>query len=327
MLLVKRKMLPGAQLIRARGLYLVVEARNQDPAPSVLQLRDDMRERNERIGRRAAIHPGMKIDPGAARLDLGIDHAAQTDTKCRQLRREHLGVGYQREVGLEPVCMGAQELRKCLAAYLLLAFEDDPDVQGQLATRGRQQRLKRFQMHVHLALVVDRAAGIEVAAALGRLKGGREPLVERVRRLNIIVPVAKAGGRAVRMEPVSVHQRVPAGRRLDQLDMFHADAPEFGRERVCSRAHIFLVLGQRRHRGDAQQRLQLVDEALGVLAGIRNCCGHLISFMLQYRMPQYRGTDGSPSVDHASMPPLSDCTRSKPWLRSHTATFSERTPW
>src|SRR5580704_6302677 len=42
---------------------------------------------------------------------------------------------------------------------------------------------------------------------------------------------------------------------------------------------------------------------------------------------QYLGSVGSMSADQASMPPRRDWVFSKPWLRSQTATFMERTPW
>jgi hypothetical protein len=48
----------------------------------------------------------------------------------------------------------------------------------------------------HLAFVVDRAAGVEVAVALGGLEGRREPFVERVGRLHIVVAVDEHGGLA-----------------------------------------------------------------------------------------------------------------------------------
>ena len=58
-------------------------------------------DRDEGVGRRAAVHAGVKIGFGAADFDLGVDHAAQADAEGGQAGREELGVGDKREVGLE----------------------------------------------------------------------------------------------------------------------------------------------------------------------------------------------------------------------------------
>jgi len=47
-----------------------------------------------------------------------------------------------------------------------------------------------FDVHVHLAFVVAGAASIEISVALGGFKRRRVPQIQRVRRLNVIVPVA-----------------------------------------------------------------------------------------------------------------------------------------
>ena len=67
----------------------------------VFEFGDDVREGDERIGRRAAVHAGVQIGLCAAHLELGVDHAAQSDAKRRQAGRKHIGVGDKREVGLE----------------------------------------------------------------------------------------------------------------------------------------------------------------------------------------------------------------------------------
>ena len=67
----------------------------------VFEFGDDLRQRDKRIGRRAAIHAGVQIGLCAAHFELGVDHAAQADAKRRQAGRKQLGVGDQREVGLQ----------------------------------------------------------------------------------------------------------------------------------------------------------------------------------------------------------------------------------
>ena len=64
---------------------------------------------------------------------------------------------------------------------------------GSLLVTCFEKRLESLDVHVHLALVVDSSAGIEIAVALGGLEGRRLPLVEWIGRLDIVVSIAEAG--------------------------------------------------------------------------------------------------------------------------------------
>ena len=57
------------------------------------------------------------------------------------------------------------------AAHFLFAFHQEFHVHRQRAIH-RTQGFDGLDVHVHLALVVHRAAGVEVAVALGGLEGG-----------------------------------------------------------------------------------------------------------------------------------------------------------
>ncbi len=141
-----------------------------------------------------------------------------------------------RSAGLEATYFG-----NSLPADFFFAFEKHAHVQGQLAVGG-QQRLQRLDLRPHLALVVDRAARVEVAVALGGLEGRREPLVERIGGLHIVVAVEEHGGLAGGVQPVGVDQRMAVG--FNQPDILHADAGQFGGQqlggaggnRPCARA-------------------------------------------------------------------------------------------
>jgi hypothetical protein len=119
-----------------------------------------------------------------------------------------------------------------------------------------------------LALVVDRASSVEVSIALRRLERRCEPLVERVRRLNIVVTVDEHGRLAGSMEPVSVDQRMPFG--LNELRMLHSDALQVGKQRLGGFAAVGRVLGQRGDGGNAQQSLQIIEITGSVLACVVN---------------------------------------------------------
>ena len=82
-----------------------------------------------------------------------------------------------------------------------------------------------FDLHPQLAFVVDRSPRIKIVIALGRLKGRRDPLVQGIGRLHIIMGITKGGGFSRSVQPVGINQRVAFGRK--NLDVLHADAPQF----------------------------------------------------------------------------------------------------
>jgi hypothetical protein len=121
-------------------------------------------------------------------------------------------------------------------------------------------------VHVHLAFIVDRSAGVEIAVALGRLERRRFPLVEGIGRLDIVVSVAQAGGLAGCVEPVGINERVTGGG--DDLDVLHTDAGQFFGERLGGGKDVRLVLGKRGYGGDAEEGLEFVEEPGIVAAGV-----------------------------------------------------------
>ena len=122
---------------------------------------------------------------------------------------------------LELVLVGADEVVEVDAADFFFAFEDELDVHRQPAVL-LQVRFDRLEVHEHLALVVGRAARVDLAVADGRLERRRLPEVERIDRLHVVVAVEEDRRRARRAEPVAVDDRI--ARRLDQPDVLQADA-------------------------------------------------------------------------------------------------------
>ncbi len=101
LLFVEGQALPGGEFLGAGRDDVVVEAGDENVAVFVFEFGDDLRQRDEGIGRRAAVHAGVQIGICAAHLELGVDHAAQADAKGRQAGREQLRVGDEREIGFE----------------------------------------------------------------------------------------------------------------------------------------------------------------------------------------------------------------------------------
>ena len=92
--------------------------------------------------------------------------------------------------------VGLEELDDRVAAGLLLAVAAEADVDRQLA--GPRELARGGEQHVELALVVDRAAPVEVAVADLGLERIALPELERVGRLHVEVAVAEDGRRARR---------------------------------------------------------------------------------------------------------------------------------
>ena len=147
-------------------------------------------------------------------------------------------------------------------ADFLFAFEDDLDVDRQPAVL-LQVRLDRLEVHEHLALVVGRAARVDLAVADRRLERRRLPQVERIDRLHVVVAVEQDRRRALGAEPVAVDDRDArasrsAGRSAGRCaaSRRRSTRRSAGRPPACSR--------QRADAGDGEVGLQLVDVAVAV---------------------------------------------------------------
>ena len=158
-----------------------------------------------------------------------------------------------------------------LAAHFFFAFDQHADVDGQLAVAGLEQRLKCLELHPELALVVDRAARVDVLIALGRLEWRSVPLVQRLGRLHVIVRIAQRRRLARGVQPVGVNQRMALGG--NDLDILEADALQIVGHHLGGLADIVFVLFGGADAGDAKQIFQLVEKALLVLACVGNGCG------------------------------------------------------
>ena len=123
---------------------------------------------NSGFGRGAAVHAGVQIGLRALGFDLGVNQSAQADAQRRHIGREQLGVGDQREVGLQLPGGGVllDVLLDALAAHFFFALDEHADVDGQLAVAALEQRLEGLELHPELAFVVDGAARVDVLIAL-----------------------------------------------------------------------------------------------------------------------------------------------------------------
>src|SRR5438477_13093702 len=116
--------------------------------------------------------------------------------------------------------MARHECGEMRRAALLLAVVQHADPKRELAHRGAV-RVDRLEARHQIALVVGNAAAVEKAVALRRLEGWRLPLVERIRRLHVVVVINKKG--AIAATGLADDCR----RSAVDTQRFRGDAPRF----------------------------------------------------------------------------------------------------
>src|SRR5262249_38268614 len=114
-----------------------------------------------------------------------------------------------------------------------------------------------------LAFVVHRTARVDILVTLGGLKGRRSPLVERIRRLDVVMRVTQHRRLVWCVQPVGIDQRMSLGG--DDLHVFHTSGAQAASDELSSATNVIFVLGRGAHAGNAEQVFQLAQESLLVL--------------------------------------------------------------
>ncbi|MEJ7666445.1 MAG: hypothetical protein WKG07_46485 [Hymenobacter sp.] len=144
--------------------------------------------------------------------------------------------------------MSLDEVVEVGAADLLFALDQELHVDRQVAVL-LQMRLNRLEVHEDLALVVGRAARVDLAVANRRLERRGRPQVKRIDRLHIVVAVEQDGRRARRSEPLAIDDRMP--RCFLEARILESDALEFFGGPFGCLADVTFVF---RKRADARDR-------------------------------------------------------------------------
>ena len=174
-------------------------------------------------------------------------------------------------------------MRNYLSSHFLIAFKQDADIQWERAVGG-EQGFEGLDLRPYLPLVVSRSPCVEIAVALGGLEGGREPLVEGIGRLHIVVTIDEHCWLSGGVQPIGIDQRMAFA--LNQAPILQADALQFGEQRFGGLAAIVLVRGIRGDGRNAQQGLQFIEKTRVVLAG--KCNGGRRHELLPSRIRQMR---------------------------------------
>ena len=173
---------------------------------------------------------------------------------------DHVGVEDDRRV--RPALVGSEEVDDRVAADLLLAVAADTDVDRKLA--GLRELAGAREERIELALVVDRAAPVEIPVADLGLERIALPELERCGRLDVEMAVEKHGRGVAAVRGADLADRERVALPVDHLRLAAGVAHEV--RDPAGGAHD--VAGVRRvgaHRRDAEKIRQLVEPRMGHL--------------------------------------------------------------
>src|SRR5262249_44538953 len=161
---------------------------NLDPSAAVFHLRQHTGQYERRVGDRSAERAGMEVRLGPAHVELKIGEAAKAVADRWNTAVEHRGIGNDDDVRSEIAFVGSYDVVEMAAAHLFLAFDEDPYVQRQAAGL-LHVRFDRLDVHEDLALVVRRAARINLSVANAGFKRRGRPQIQWIDGLHVVVTV------------------------------------------------------------------------------------------------------------------------------------------
>ena len=221
----------------------------------VVQGGEQSRERRDRIRDRAAENARVQIHFGAGHFHFECGDAAQTVAQCRHALRDHAGIGDDRDIALQRVAIIRQKFRQITAADFLFAFDNEVEIHGQVAVL-LHRFLNAEDVRQNLTLVIRRAAGKHVAVFQDRLERRRFPELERIGRLNIVMPVDHHGAPARLLFVSRPDDGMPGGR--DEL-RFEPDGLQLLHQPLRATVYLFLVLIVGRNAGEPEERIIIVE--------------------------------------------------------------------
>src|SRR3989442_11526214 len=248
---------PGNELRPAGALHGGVQPGDVDLAVRPLQPAEQAQQLLVRVRRRSAELARMEVGLRRADGDLGITEAPQRGVDRRPAGSRVGHVGDEDSVRARALGLASQQIEQHPAPVLLLTLDEKPEVHGRAC-----RRLDRLQQAEDLPLVVGGAAREQPAVAHARLEWRRGPLVERIGRLYVVVPVEEQRRRAGHLGPDAPHDGMRATR--EELHLAAPQSPQLRRDPFRGGAAVGAVRGKRRNRRDAQKIRELLQQAICV---------------------------------------------------------------
>ena len=262
LLLVERQALPRLPLRLGGLLDRLVELGHLDLAVLVLELAQDADQRLQRVGRDAAVRSRVQVAVQRPDGDLGVADPPERRVHRGDARRIKRRIADERRIGVGALGLDAEQVAQHLPAALLLALDDEVDVERRHAV-GIARGLVGLEQAVDLALVVGGAAAVEAPLAHGGVERRRLPLLERIGRLDVIVPVDEQRGLPRHPRALRPHDGMSFS--LDEVHHGAAQAAELVHQPHGGAPAVGRMGRERTHARDRKELGQLGEHA-GLLA-------------------------------------------------------------
>ena len=244
----------------------VIETGQSHTPSFIVHFGDQFGQHLGRIMNHTAIQPGVQVCPGSGDIDLEISQPAQAVGDGGHIDAHHTGIRIEGNIRLEQLRMFFEERLEILGADLLLAFEQELDIDRQLPA-APHQRFDRMEGGKHLSFHIGGAAPEQQLAAHLRLERSGLPELERIGGLDIIMSIDQHGRRARLLQVFAIDNRMPAvgGHDFHILD---AESPQVGGHPFGGAQDFMVIQGIRRNGRDLQRLCQIGQESILVLLGI-----------------------------------------------------------
>ncbi len=194
----------------------------------------------------------MDVGVRPVQVDLGVREAAHTGADGRRGLGPHTGVRDDDDIGRQPVGLAADQPGEVRRAGLLLALDQQLEVDGRRGAAGGGQVGPHPEgVEEDLALVVGGAPGVQPVADHGRLERVGRPAVLTGGGLHVVVPVDEHGRRGrVPGGPLGEDRRQAV--RLPHLGHRETGVAQLGGQPLGGAPYVLGPAGVGGHRGDAQ---------------------------------------------------------------------------
>ena len=238
--LLEWKAFPGGELALGRSLDRRIEPGNVDLPVGRLEAAEQPGELLVGVGGGPAKFARVKVRSRRPDGDLGVAEPAQGRVDGGPAGRDIGHVGDEDDIGAGPLGLPSQQLEQDAAAVLFLPFDQEAEVDGRPAAG-----LDCFEETEHLSLVIRRAARKQLAVPHRRIERWRRPLVERLGRLDVIVPVDQERRRTGHVRTHAPDHRVRAAG--EELHLARAEPAQLVRDPLRRGPTVGVVRRARRH--------------------------------------------------------------------------------